>query len=76
MDERDILLNKGYILNINLDHTIGLNQSHSELWWALRLPRAFTFLFPTSDEPNTVLNSAPPRSIRPPQRLRVIGTSQ
>jgi predicted alpha/beta superfamily hydrolase len=76
MAERDILLNKGYIFNINLDHTIGLNQSHSELSWALRLPRPFTFLFPTSDEPNTVLDSAAPGSIRPPQRLRVIGTSQ
>jgi predicted alpha/beta superfamily hydrolase len=62
MAARDMLLNKGYVLNINLDHTIGLNQSHSELNWSRRLPRPFTFLFPTSDEPNTVLDSAaPPR---------------
>jgi predicted alpha/beta superfamily hydrolase len=67
--ERDILLNKGYILNVNLDHTIGLNQTHSQLWWAQRLPRPFTFLFPTSDERDTVL-------VRPPQHLRIIGTSQ
>jgi hypothetical protein len=64
--ERDILLNKGYVLNINLDHTIGLNQTHSELWWAQRLPRPFAFLFPTSDEPNKA-------SVQPPQHLRITG---
>ena len=62
MGVRDLLINKGYVLNVDLDHTIGLNQSHSELWWAVRLPRAFTFLFPTSDEPDTLLDLvAPPR---------------
>jgi predicted alpha/beta superfamily hydrolase len=62
MAERDNLLNRGYVLNSNLDHTIGLHQTHDESWWALRLPRPFTFLFPTLDEPNTVLDSvAPPR---------------
>jgi len=67
MAERDILLNKGYVLNINLDHTIGLKQTHSEFWWAKRLPRPFTFLFPTSDEPNKAF-------VQPPQHLRTIGT--
>jgi hypothetical protein len=73
---RDMLLNKGYVLNINLDHTIGLNQDHSELYWSQRLPRPFKFLFPTADEPNTILESAPPRSVQPPQHLRGTGTNQ
>jgi hypothetical protein len=72
MAARDMLLNKGYVLNINLDHTIGLNQSHSELNWSRRLPRPLTFLFPTSDEPNTVLDSAAPPRIT---NLRIIGDS-
>ena len=70
--ERDILLNKGYVLNINLDHTIGLNQTHNELSWGLRLPRPFTFLFPTADEPNTVLDSAAPPRIT---HLQLMGKS-
>ena len=74
--ERDVLLNKGYVLNINLDHTIGLNQTHSEFWWAKRLPRPFTFLFPTYDEPNTVLGPAAPRLLGPPQHLRITGPSK
>ena len=73
--ERDILINKGYVFNLNLDHTIGLNQTHNELYWGLRLPRPFTFLFPTSDEPDTVLSGGP-RSIWPPQNLHVIDTNQ
>ena len=72
MAARDLLLNKGYVLNINLDHTIGLNQTHSELYWNLRLPRAFTFLFATSDEPNTVLDSAAPPRIT---NLKLMGAS-
>lgn len=60
--ERDNLINNGYVFNIDLDHTIGYGHWHSEQWWAVRLPRCFTFLFPTSDEPNTVLDAAaPPR---------------
>jgi predicted alpha/beta superfamily hydrolase len=72
MGKRDMLLNKGYVLNVNLDHTIGLHQPHSELWWAARLPRPFTFLFPTSDEPDTVLDSAAPFRIT---NLQLMGTS-
>ena len=72
MGERDILLNKGYVLNINLDHTIGLNKGHDEFWWAVRLPRAFIFLFPTSDEPDTVLDAAAPPRIT---NLQLMGTS-
>jgi len=72
MAARDLLLNKGYVLNINLDHTIGLNQTHSELNWALRLPRPFKFLFPTSDEPDTVLDLAAPLRIT---NLQLMGVS-
>jgi hypothetical protein len=60
--ERDNLINDGHVFNEDLDHTIGYGQWHSEQWWAVRLPRCFAFLFPTSDEPNTVLDAAtPPR---------------
>jgi enterochelin esterase-like enzyme len=60
--ERDNLINNGYVFNIDLDHTIGYGHWHNELWWNRRTPRCFTFLFPTSDEPNTVLDAAtPPR---------------
>jgi hypothetical protein len=72
MAARDMLLNKGYVLNIDLDHTIGLNQTHSELYWNRRLPRPFTFLFPTADEPNTVLDSAAPPRIT---KLKLMGAS-
>ncbi len=62
LDERDNLLENGHALNIDLDHTIGYGHWHNELWWDARTPRCFTFLFPTSDEPNTVLDTAyPPR---------------
>jgi len=69
---RDLLLNKGYVLNINLDHTIGLKQDHSPFYWSMRLPRALTFLFPTADEPNTVLDSAAPPRIT---NLKLMGAS-
>ncbi len=60
--ERDKLLQNGYAFNLDLDHTIGYGQWHNEQWWNVRSPRCFTFLFPTSDEPNTVLDTAtPPR---------------
>jgi hypothetical protein len=62
MGERDNLINDGHVLNNDLDHTIGYGQWHSEQWWAVRLPRVYKFLFPTSDEPNTILDTAtPPR---------------
>jgi len=60
--ERDNLLRNGYAFNVDLDHTIGYGHWHNEQWWDVRSPRCFTFLFPTSDEPNTVLDTAaPPR---------------
>jgi enterochelin esterase-like enzyme len=61
--ERDNLINDGHVFNIDLDHTIGYGQWHSEQWWAVRLPRCFAFLFPTSDEPDTVLDAATPPQI-------------
>lgn len=60
--ERDALIGLGYVFNNNLDHTVGYGQWHNEQWWCNRLPRCYTFLFPTSDEPDTVLDAAaPPR---------------
>ena len=53
--ERDALLRNDYVFNVDLDHTIGYGHWHNEQWWNVRSPRCFTFLFPTSDEPNTVL---------------------
>ena len=62
MGERDNLMQNGYVFNLDLDHTIGYGHWHSEQWWDVRSPRCFTFLFPASDEANTVLDTAtPPR---------------
>lgn len=61
--ERDRLVSIGYVFNMDLDHTIGYGDIHNEDAWKRRLPRAFTFLFPTSDEPNTVLDSVAPMNI-------------
>jgi predicted alpha/beta superfamily hydrolase len=61
--ERDNLILDGHVFNVDLDHTIGYGQWHSEQWWAVRLPRCYLFLFPTSDEPNTVLDAATPPQI-------------
>ena len=64
VQERDNLINDGFDLDMNLYHTIGYGQWHSEQWWAARLPGCYTFLFPTSDEPDTVLDRAwPPRIV-------------
>ncbi len=60
--ERDNLIRNGYVFNDDLDHTIGYGDAHNEDAWKRRSPRAFTFLFPVRDEPNTVLDTAaPPR---------------
>ena len=63
LQARDNLLVNGYGLNLDLDHTIGYGQNHSEQWWCLRSPRCYQFLFPTSDEPNTILDSVAPLRI-------------
>ena len=63
MTERDRLVGLGYVFNIDLDNAIGFGDAHNEDSWKRRSPRAFQFLFPTSDEPNTVLDSVAPVSI-------------
>jgi predicted alpha/beta superfamily hydrolase len=60
MTERDRLMSLGYVLNIDLDQFTGFGDVHNEDSWKRRSPRAFQFLFPTSDEPNTVLDSVAP----------------
>jgi predicted alpha/beta superfamily hydrolase len=63
MQARDNLLRNGYVLNRDVDHTIGYGHNHNEYWWDRRLPRALQFLFPTRDEANRILDSTahPPR---------------
>ncbi|MEI6084649.1 MAG: alpha/beta hydrolase-fold protein [Verrucomicrobiota bacterium] len=62
MTARDNLIKNGYVFNDDLDHTFGFGDDHNEYYWTRRSPRAYTFLFPTRDEPNTVLDAtAPPR---------------
>lgn len=63
MEARDNLIRNGYVLNQNLFHMIGFGHSHSETFWDRRLPGCFTFLFPTRDEPNSILDARahPPR---------------
>lgn len=63
MQARDNLLLNGYVLNVDADHVIGYTHTHSEQWWCVRSPRCFQFLFPTSDEPNTILDTAAPLRI-------------
>ena len=63
VEARDNLIRNGYVFNIDLDHVIGYGHNHNEYWWDRRLPRALQFLFPTSDEPNTVLDSVAPMQI-------------
>jgi predicted alpha/beta superfamily hydrolase len=63
MIERDRLVSVGYVFNMDLDHTIGYGDAHNEAAWNRRLPRALMFLFPTSDEPNTVLDAVAPMHI-------------
>ena len=65
---RDNLLNNGYVLNVDLDHWISYGDQHNEFYWNRRLPRAYQFLFPTSDEANTVLGTAAPLRITSIQR--------
>lgn len=61
--ERDRLVSLGYVFNMDLDHVIGFGDQHNEDAWKRRLPRALMFLFPTTDEPNTVLDSVAPMNI-------------
>jgi predicted alpha/beta superfamily hydrolase len=63
MTERDRLIRLGYVLNMDLDNAIGVGDAHNEDAWKRRSPQAFRFLFPTSDEPNTVLDSVAPMQI-------------
>jgi pimeloyl-ACP methyl ester carboxylesterase len=72
VEARDNLIRNGYVFNSDLDHVIGYGHNHNEYWWDRRSPRAFTFLFPTSDEPNTVLDAAAPPRITD---YRLAGTS-
>ena len=71
MTARDNLIYNGYRFNDDLDHTIGYGQNHNEYWWDRRSPRAFTFLFPTRDEPNSVLDTY----ACPPQITAYTGTN-
>lgn len=45
----------GYVIESDLRHVIGYGHVHNEAAWAARLPGAFSFLFPTSDEPNQLV---------------------
>jgi enterochelin esterase-like enzyme len=60
MTARDNLLKNGYRLNDDFDQAFGFGNDHNEFYWARRSPRAYTFLFPTRDEPNTVLETVLP----------------
>ena len=63
LSARDNLLVNGYVIGVDVDHVIGYGQNHSEQWWCVRSPRCFLFLFPTSDEPNTLFDVAAPLRI-------------
>lgn len=60
---RDNLLNNGYVLNLDLYHWISYGDQHNETYWNRRLPVCYQFLFPTADEPNTILDTVSPLRI-------------
>jgi len=43
---RDLLVQRGWVLGDDLQHTIGQGDDHNETFWRARLPRALPFLFP------------------------------
>ena len=57
----DMLLRDGYVLNDTLRNEIGCGHAHSEWAWDLRLPMAYEFLLPATEEPNLILQEALPR---------------
>lgn len=63
MTARDNLIRNGYVIGQDLLHVFGFGHNHNEYWWDRRSPQAYLFLFPTRDEPNTVLDThaCPPR---------------
>jgi len=60
---RDNLLNNGYVLNADLCHWISYGDQHNEFYWNRRIPVCYQFLFPTTDEPNTILDTVAPLRI-------------
>jgi hypothetical protein len=60
---RDNLLKNGYVLNVDLAHSISFGDQHNEFYWNRRLPACYQFLFPIADEANTILDSAAPLRI-------------
>ena len=62
LSARDNLINNGFLLNLDLCHWISHGDQHNEFYWNRRLPVCYQFLFPTSDEPDTIFDTvAPPR---------------
>lgn len=57
---RDNLLKNGFTLNVDLYHAISHGDQHNELFWNRRLPACYQFLFPTTDEPNSLLQTVAP----------------
>jgi hypothetical protein len=60
IEARDNLVKNGFVPNMDLLHVIGYGETHNEKWWDYRTPFAWTFLFPATEEPNTVLDSVSP----------------
>lgn len=44
-----------FVVEGDLRHVVGYGHEHNETAWAARLPGAFAFLFPLSDEPNLLV---------------------
>ncbi|MCS6772434.1 MAG: alpha/beta hydrolase-fold protein [Kiritimatiellae bacterium] len=60
----DGLLAQGYTPGIDLMWSAGCGHVHNEAAWSNRLPGAFRFLFPPTDEPNRLQHLAHPPSFR------------
>lgn len=45
---RNVLVEKGWQLNVDLKHYVGIGHQHNEEFWRARLPVALPFVFPAS----------------------------
>jgi hypothetical protein len=56
MNLRDALLRKGYVLERTLRHVVGYGHQHNEAAWAARLPQAYAFIYPATEEENPLVD--------------------
>ncbi len=58
----------GYVPNLDLMMRIGCGHGHNEAAWRARLPGAFRFLLPVTDDPNLLTHQEHPLALRSLER--------